>query len=139
MTRRLLLLAACAAPLFAADAEQQAYDLVTDAATHLSAGNADSFLALFDRAMPGYDEFAARIAALLQQAEVQSSVVVLRNQGDESVRALELDWFLQVRSRHETESIVRRREPVKCTVRKSGRKWKFFSLSPQSLFAPLKP
>jgi hypothetical protein len=139
MTRRLLLALPLAAPLFAADASEQAYELAASAASYLSSGNAEGFVDLLDRSMPGYEEFTTQVRGLLLQTEVQSSVVVLRNEGDEAARALELDWFLQLRARDDTASVLRRREVVKCQVRKAGRKWKFFTFSPQTLFAPPKP
>ena len=138
MTRRLLLAAPFASRLIAADATSQVYELVTDAVSYLSADNAQAFLGCFDKGMPGYEKFAASVTGLVQQCEIQSSVEVLRNEGDDAARAVELDWLMQVKLRYQTEQIERRHEVVKCRAQKAGRKWKFVALSPQSLFAVMK-
>jgi hypothetical protein len=136
MTRRHLLLLPLASRL-RADAEEQVYELFTDVASQLANSNSPGFMARFDRSMPGYDELRRNIAGLLVQAEVQSSVEVLKNEGSETARAVELDWFLQIRQRHETEGVTRRREVVTCRVERVGKAWKIFSFKPLALFAPL--
>jgi hypothetical protein len=138
MTRRLILAMPFAARLVAADPAADAYQLVGSAVAYLSEGDARGFLSCFDPEMDGYDDLAARISGLLRACAVQSSVEVLRNEGDDSVRSLELDWLLQLKLHYETEQVERRREVVKCRVRKLGKKWKFVSLAPQSLFVPMK-
>ena len=139
MTRRLLLLLAPFAPrLASADAADDVYDLFTTLASWLSTGEVVAFLAGFDKTMPGYEQFRADVTALLAQAEVQSSIDFLRNDGNDTVRSVEVDWYLQIRGRYDAQVVARRREIVKCRVEKSGRKWKVFSLEPQSLFAPVK-
>jgi hypothetical protein len=132
MTRRsLLLLTPC---LAWAGAAEDAHELLSDFTTHLAAGNGDLALRLVDPAMQGFAEFQTRIRALVLRYEVQSSLEILRNEGGETERSLEIDWMLQLRARDDTAGIVRRRESVKCGVRKVGRRWKFVAFAPQALF-----
>jgi hypothetical protein len=137
MTRRLLLLLPFVPRPGAADAEDEVFELFTTLASRLSAGDAAGFLDGFDRAMPGYEQFRASVAGLLAQAEVQSSIEFRSNEGTDAARSVEIDWFLQIKERYETGAVTRRREIVKCRVEKAGRRWKVFSLEPQSLFAPV--
>ena len=138
MTRRALLLAPLLLPLAAgsaADPAQEVVDLITSAAASLSAGNAAAFLAAFDRAMPGYETLRANITALERQAEVQSSIDLVENEGDDRRRSLELDWILRIR-REQEATPGRRQQRVKCRVEKSGKKWRIIALEPLEFFAP---
>jgi hypothetical protein len=139
MTRRAWLLAVpCCRALLAADAAEQAYQLVAAAASRLADNNVGGFLDCFDPSMPGYDSFAESVRGLMEQCEVTSSIDLRANQGDETARALELDWTLQLKLRFETQPIERRRERVKCRAQRAGKKWKFVAFTPQSLLAPMK-
>jgi hypothetical protein len=136
MTRRALLVAACAARL-RGDSADEVWDLFTRAASALSDGNAAGFLTAFDSSMPGFAEFRANITALVRQAEVQSSIDFLEDTGDDRARTVELDWRLAITDRQRGVSSIRRRERVKCRVEKSGKRWRIVALQPQSLFTPL--
>ncbi len=138
MTRRLLFAAPFAVRLFGADPASEAYNLVASAAAFLSENDAQGFIGLFDKTMPGYNGFATAVTGMLRECEVQSSVEVLRNEGDDTARALDLDWLVQLKLKYETEQVERRRELVKARAQREGKKWKFVSLSPQSLFGPMK-
>ncbi|HEY1337586.1 MAG TPA: hypothetical protein VGF59_08755 [Bryobacteraceae bacterium] len=138
MTRRALLLAAFAVAAFA-DAESDVWDLFTRMASALSNGNAREFLSAVDPAAPGYEALRANVNALVQQADVQSSIEVVENTGDTSKRNVEMDWLLVITDRQDTANIARRRERVKCRVEKSGKKWRIVSLEPVKLFAPPRP
>jgi hypothetical protein len=129
------LLVALVWPVHAND-DQDIWDVLTQAASALSEGNARNFLAAFDRAMPGYNTLDANVSALLDQCQVQSSIEILRQEGTGAMRNVELDWFLQVVEQHETAEVVRRRERVRCRLARQGKKWRITSLEPLSLFAP---
>jgi hypothetical protein len=116
-------------PAFGADAGQQVFDVFTDLASALSAGNAGAFLDVFDRSMPGYEKLRANVTGLLLQAQVQTSIEFLKNEGTDTARAVEVDWFLQA-------GVTRRREVVKCRVERVRKKWKIFALAPVDFFAP---
>jgi hypothetical protein len=136
MTRRaLLLLSLPLAAGFGADPAQEVLDLITGAAASLSAGNAAAFLAAFDPAMPGYEKLRANITALQRQAEVQSFIDLVEDEGDDRRRTLELDWVLRIR-REQEATASRREQRVKCRVEKSGKKWRIVALEPLEFFAP---
>jgi hypothetical protein len=138
MTRRRLLLAACALQLHA-DNAQDVWDVLTDAASALSEGSAMRFLALFDRSMADYSLLEANINALLNQDQVQSSIELLSDEGNSTTRTVELDWFLQVVEQQDAAGLARRRERVRCRLAKRSKKWLITSIEPVAFFAPLRP
>jgi len=141
MTRRGLILACAALPLGAplySDDAQQAWDLFTDLAAALSSGNAAQFMSFFDREMPGYPALATDIAALVLQADLHSSIEVLRNEGDGAARTVELDWYLQIVEQQDAGGSTQRRERIRCRLAKQKNKWKIAALEPLSFFTPPK-
>ncbi|PWU12751.1 MAG: hypothetical protein C5B51_00020 [Terriglobia bacterium] len=138
MNRRRLLLAIAAFQLRADDA-QDVWELFTALASALSEGNAVRFMKAFDRSMKDYAVLEASIAALLQQAQVQSSIEVLNDAGDGPSRSVELDWFLQIVDQQDSAASTRRRERVRCRLAKQGKTWQITALEPLAFFAPLRP
>lgn len=137
MTRRKTFLLMMAAVRFLpADEADDIRDFFGQLESALSEGNADQFMKGFDRAMPGYEMLAVNVAALLQHADVQSSIEVLSDEGTATSRMLELDWFLQLMEVQAAGGSTRRREQVHCTLARQGKKWRITSLVPLSLFAP---
>jgi hypothetical protein len=135
MTRRALLLVPLAARL-RADSAQEVWDLFASMASALSAGNAIAFMNAFDPAMPGYEALRASVTALLNEADVQSSIELVEEEGDDRSRAVELDWLIHIVDRDDNTVAERRQERVKCRVEKSGKKWRIVGLEPLEFFAP---
>jgi hypothetical protein len=135
MTRRALLLVPFVARL-RADSAQEVWDLVASMATALSASDARAFMAAIDPAMPGYEALRASVTALLNEAEVQSSIELVEEEGDDRSRAVELDWLVHIVDRYDGAVAERRQERVKCRVEKSGKKWRVATLEPLQFFAP---
>jgi hypothetical protein len=128
---------ALGAPLLA-DSHQEMIDLFTAMASALSEGNGLAFLGPVDHTMPDYQKLEQNILALAAQNEVLSSIEILGEEGDEQARTVDVDWFLQIRSREQNGPIERRRETVKCRLeRGKKKKWKVMRIEPVSLFAPL--
>jgi hypothetical protein len=142
MTRRGLLLAGTTlwvgAPVGGRpeDEAREIWDLLTRLAGALSQANLMEFLEAFDRSMAGYQRLQANVAALLGQYEVQSSIEVLRDEGDAAARTVELDWFLQLEEQRDAGAVTRRRERVHCRLEKRGKEWKIAGIEPLSFFAP---
>ena len=128
-------LAALAATLLA-ETEQEVLDLFTALASALSEGNGLAFLDRVDHSMPDYEKLERSILALVTQNELVAAVDVIEDEGDDQTRAVQLDWLLQIRSREETGTLVRRREIVKCRLQRVKKKWKLASLDPIAFFAP---
>jgi len=135
MTRRALLLVPFAARL-RADSAQEVWDLFASMASALSAGNAIAFMNAFDPAMPGYEALRAGVTALLNEADVQSSIELVEEEGDDRSRSAELDWLVHIVDRDDNTVAERRQERVKCRVEKSGKKWRIAGLEPLQFFAP---
>jgi hypothetical protein len=135
MTRRALLLVPLAARL-RADSAQEVWDLLGSMASALSEANAIAFMNAIDPAMPGYEALRGGVTALLREAEVQSSIELVEEEGDDRSRTVELDWLVHIVYRQDGALAERRRERVKCRVEKSGRKWRIASLEPLQFFAP---
>jgi hypothetical protein len=137
MTRRLLFLLPLAAWL-RADSRHEVVDLITNAATGLSAGKPEVFLEAFDAAMPGYEKLRAAVTALVSGTEIECSIEVTSNQGDDDARTMELDWILRIDRREGGAGSTHRQEGVKCSLRKTGKKWRIVAFEPLELFAPPK-
>ena len=135
MTRRGLLATLAAFSLRADDA-QQVWDLFTELAAALSAGNAAGFMKPFDRAMPGYETLEANVSGLLLQAQVQSSIELLSDEGGDAARTVELDWLLRIVEQLDTGAITERRERVRSRLAKQNKKWRILSFEPLALFTP---
>ena len=125
-----------AALLLYADAHQDTLDLFASAAAALADVNVPKFMEAFDPDMPDYDRLKTDVTALVNQAEVSSSIEPIRDQGDDSKRLVDLDWYLEVRSLLQDGPIIRRREIVHCELQRKNKRWKIVSLEPIQLFAP---
>src|SRR5712692_4679704 len=121
-----------------ADTHADAVDLFASMAAALSANNAPEFMNAFHRDMPDYDKLKTQIGALLNEAEISSSVEPLNDEGDEAKRTAELDWYLEIRSLTPNGPLVRRRDVIRCELRKDKKQWKIVSLKPIEFFAPAK-
>jgi hypothetical protein len=121
-----------------ADTHADVVDLFASMAAGLSEDNAEAFLARIERTTPEYEKLKADIPALLSQAELTSSVSLLKDEGDDSKRVVDLDWFLEIRGKTADGPIVRRREVIHCTLEKHAKTWRVMSMKPADLFAPLK-
>jgi len=113
-----------------ADAPQQIFDLFAKIASALS----DDDPAMFQ-------DFRRDLVALTDLASVTNSIEVLSDTGDETHRAEELDWFLEIVGNSDPHPVERRREVVKFRLERKGnkgKKWKIVSIDPLHFFAPPK-
>jgi hypothetical protein len=108
-------------------------------ANALSTVNAPKFMDAFDKTMPEYETLKSNVPALMNQSEITSSIEIIKEDGDDTKRVLDLDWYLEIRSRLPDGPIERRREIIHCElVRKDKKHWKIVSLKPMNFFAPAK-
>lgn len=139
LTRRALLFGAALfgiGTVVRADSADEVWAVLSTMASDLSEGHASEFLRAFDPAMPGFAELRRDVAALLAQGEVQSSIEVASNQGDDRRRKVEVDWLLRISS-HDAVASVNREERVKAGFEKQGKRWRVVSWAPQGFFAPI--
>jgi hypothetical protein len=118
-----------------ADTHADVVDLFASMTAALSADNAAQFMRGFDARMPDRDKLKDQIAAMLDQAEVASSVELLRDEGDDERRTVELDWYLELRSRSPEGPLLRRREVVRCGLQRENKRWRIVSLAPLDFLA----
>ena len=128
------LLLLCAA-LLMADAHDEIVDHFAAMAAALADNNAAGFMAGIDKTMAGYDDLKTQINAMVDVTSVASDIDPRKDTGDNQQRAVDLDWFLVLRSKLADGPIVRRRELVHCELRKEGRHWKVVAMTPLSFFA----
>lgn len=89
-----------------------------------------------DPSMPGYGKLKSLVSALLEEAEVSSSVEILSDTGGEAKREVAVDWLLEVKSASLAGSFERRRREVKCTIERRKGRWMIVSLAPIEFFSP---
>ncbi len=119
-----------------ADAESEINNLFGSLTDALAEINAAGFMAAFDKNMPGYEQLKTDVEAIANEGEVSSSVEPIKNEGTDTKRAVDLDWYLQIRSLEQDGPIVRRREVIHCELVKEKNRWKIVSLQPIEFFAP---
>ena len=91
-------------------------------------GNGRAFLDHFDKSMRGYPEFSDQIEAMVAAGEVSTTIDFVNTEGNDQKRTLDLDWLLQC------EGERPKRQVVKCTIEKRGKKWKITSIAPMEFF-----
>jgi hypothetical protein len=117
-----------------ADTHDDVIDLFSSMAAALSEINVPQFMDAFDKDMPDYDKLKTGATALVRQADVSSSVEPLSDEGDDTKRTVEFDWYLEIRSLLPDGPLVRRREVVHCELRKEKKHWKIVALKPIEFF-----
>jgi len=125
------------------------WDLISDAVTALTEVSGDPhtasppvparFLAAFDPKMASFDQLRANVTGLLAQGNLESSVEMMSNDGDDRRREVELDWSLSLVNRITKIAIFHREEHIKCRLEREHGKWRIVSLDPLSFLAPPPP
>jgi hypothetical protein len=133
MLRRSFLLVTATAAL--ANVEQDVSDVVAAMASGLSEGNAAAFLKAVDASLPGYESFAANVRGLVAQNALSSSIEIVKQDGDDRGRNLELDWLLEITGTDGNRNFVRRRERVKVRLERRKGKWRVTGIEPRGFFA----
>jgi len=103
-------------------------DVFQAASEALANQDAKAFLDQFDDKMPGYAKLRDQVQEMVAIDESASTVDVVTDDGDDNKRTLSLDWVLTIGSERP------RRQIVKCTVEKQGKKWKITALDPIEFF-----
>lgn len=129
---------AFAGSALAADSQQQVFDLFSKIASALSDDDPAMFVEAVDSNMPNFQDFRRNLVALTDLADITNSIEVTSDTGDDSHRAEELDWFLEIVGKSDPHPVERRREIVKFRLERRAKKWKIISLDPISFFAPPK-
>ena len=125
----LLLLAALAG----AQTPDGVMDLFRTAARALADRDVPLFLEQFDREMKDYDVLRQRVTLLVAEEGAQSSIEVVRDEGDDKRRQMEIDWLLRVGTG------TPKRRVLKFTVERRGRAWKITALDAVEFFGASQP
>ena len=115
--------------------ESAASNPASNADADMPAANTHKFLEAFDPAMPGYPQLKQSVLGLEQSADIESTVDLQQNEGDDRVRTLTVDWSMNLVSRETTVTMVQRRQTVTCKLEKQGKRWRITALDPQTFFA----
>jgi len=121
-----------------ADTHDDVVGLFASMAAALSEINVTQFMDAFDKDIPEYGKLKTGVTALVSQADVSSSVEPLSDDGDETHRTVELDWYLEIKSILPDGPVVHRREVVRCELRKEKNHWKIVALQPIEFFTAAK-
>jgi hypothetical protein len=114
-----------------------AWNVLESAAAALNNGSVGGFLSYFDKSMAGYNRLAAGVAALAGEGEVQSSIELIGNEGSDTVRAVEVDWTLQIISEDTQIRRGARQQHVKCRVELRQGHWRIMTADPVDFFSAI--
>jgi hypothetical protein len=118
-----------------ADSAADVLNVFTSAAEGLINDDPASFLDSFDRNMPGYAALQDNVRGLLAAYNVGATIEEITDAGDDQKRTVQLDWLLILSQKGATNSPQQtRRQVVKCTVERRGKRWKITALEPIDLF-----
>lgn len=114
--------------------------LLLDASRSLQSANAALFMGLFDRAsFDGYAALRADIGALTAHRRIASSVSVGVPEGGPEQWTASVDWLLELTPKLDPGPVERRRQTLRVSVRKRGKRWRIVGLAPVGFFAPAQP
>ena len=121
--------------LAVADPAAEVLNVFAGAAEALINDDPASFLDSFDRNMPGYAQLQNNAAGLLAAYNGGATIEVIADEGDDRKRTVELDWLLILSQKGAINSPqLTRRQVVKCTVERRGKRWVINALEPVDFF-----
>jgi hypothetical protein len=121
--------------LVLADSAADVLNVFTSAAEALINDDPALFLDSFDRNMPGYAGLQNNVEGLLAAYDAGATIEVISDQGDDQKRTVALDWLLILKQKGANNSPQQtRRQVVKCTVERHGKRWKITALEPIDFF-----
>jgi hypothetical protein len=119
-----------------ADPHDDVIEVFATMANALTTANPVEFMRPIDPQMEGYGQLKTDVAALVNQADITSSIEPLQDAGNATTWMIDLDWLLEVRSLVQDGPVVRRREIVHCLLEKTKGRWKIVAMKPLEFFAP---
>ena len=146
---RSLVLAVAIAALASADAHDEVMDVFAHMTSALTGarldgagslgGNVSEFMSVVSKQMPGYDTLKNNVTALVNGAEISSSLTPINEEQKGGTYSVDLDWVMDIRSLVQDGPLVQRREVIHCELRKEKKHWKVVSLKPITFFAAANP
>ncbi len=111
-----------------------AWDAVYAFATSLQSDQIPPSLTQFDPAMPGLAALKTAVGALWTRYQIDSSLDLESNEGDDLRRTLRIGWTQTLKNQQDPVDSHRTEETVECRVEKEPKGWRIVSFSPFSLF-----
>jgi hypothetical protein len=111
-----------------------AWNAVYVFAAALNDGSAPPALGLFDPKMPGFADFKNGVTALWTRYQIDSSLDLESNEGDDAHRTLQIDWTLTLANQQDPVDSSRREQTVVCRVEKQAKGWRIVNLEPAGFF-----
>jgi ketosteroid isomerase-like protein len=93
-------------------------------------------LNLFDSRMKQYGEIDNDIDALVTQNDVLCGIDIVSDRQTGAVHTLDLDWYLELKSRADGGPAQRRRERTQITVEQINGKWKITGIDSLKILSP---
>ena len=128
--KRLALLAVAFMAGAVAQTPETVMDMFRTAARALAEQDVRRFLDQFDAGMKDFDVLRQRVTLLVASEGAESSIEVVRDDGDDQRREMQIDWVLRVGTG------ASKRRVVKFTVERRGRVWKITAADPVEFFSP---
>ena len=119
------------------DVPADAWDVVATMAAALAEPNDAAFMKPIAKSFDQHDRVQRQVRALVQTNNVVSSISPVSNEGDDKQRTLEVDWYLEIQPQAAGAAVTQRRETIKLTLVKTGKRWMITTLEPVAFFAPV--
>ncbi len=116
------------ARLAGAEDDSSLLEIFEPLASALSSGDLEGFLKPFDRKLPNLAQLRENVSGLMARFAITSSIELLRSESGK----VELDWYLELRSKEGAGVTERRRQTVTANI---GNK-RIVSIAPVEFFAP---
>ena len=126
-----------AAPVWGAKVETP-ITVLADLASALSQGDPDDAMAVFDKSIKDYEQIETNIEALAEQTDILCAIDIVTDNESAGVHKLDVDWFMQLKTAANSETLERRRERVNIEMRQISGKWKITALSPLKILDPIR-
>lgn len=113
-----------------------AFNLVARLAADLNDKNESGILGAFDSKMKQYGEIDNDIDALVTQNDILCAIDIVSDRMTQGIHTLDLDWYLQLKSRADAGGVLKRRERVKVEIVLIRNKWKIGNITSLSVLSP---
>jgi hypothetical protein len=126
------------ASIFAPPHGREAWDTLFAFAASLQNQDAVPGMEQFDRAMLGYTDLKTALTALWTRYQIEPSLDLKSNEGDDTHRTLQIDWVLTLQNQQDPVDSTRREASLVFKVAREAKGWRIVSLDPAAFFAPPK-
>jgi hypothetical protein len=89
----------------------------------------------FYPAIPGFGQLKSDVMEMWTRYQIDASLDLLSNEGDDAHRTLRIDWILTLKNQQDPVDSTRREQIVTCRVEALEKKWRIVGFDPPSFFA----